>query len=171
MMAMEKPRCQLRSMQQGELALVRVEGRASLSQSPMVRAYGDRWLKRGHGTLCLDLRHCTHMDSTFVGSLLYLHRQAEGHGAGRLKLLSPSADCCRLLDEMGVRDVFVIEEKEEPAQGSWTMLDMSVPETSSLRSCIVQAHEELANTPGLAAQQFMRVVECFRPEEDGAKAT
>lgn len=164
---MAEAQCQLRSMQQGELALVRVEGRATLSQGPQLRAYGDNWLKRGHGTLCLDLRNCTHMDSTFVGSLLYLHRQAVALGQGQLKLLSPSADCCRLLDEMGVREVFAIEEKDEPAHGSWTMMEVDLNQGASLRGCIVQAHEELAKTPGLAAQQFMRVVECFQPEKDG----
>lgn len=166
---METPKCLLRTQQQGELALVRIEGRATLVQSPMLRAYGHRWLQRGSCTLCLDLRRCTYMDSTFVGSLLYLHRQAETQKQGKLRLLSPSGDCLRLLDEMGVREVFVIEEGQEPAPGNWTMMDMDLGEPSSLRSCIVDAHQELAATPGLAAQQFMRVVECFRPDEDGEK--
>jgi anti-anti-sigma factor len=162
----DTPQCLVRTMQQGDIAQVRIEGQVNLTQSPRVRAFGDRWLRHPNRALVLDLRLCTHMDSTFVGTLLFLQRQAAMTGHGKLRLLAPSVECSRLLGEMGVQDVFETTDREEVTQGSWTILDINAGETSQLRGCITDAHRALASTPGLAAEQFLRVVECFRPDEE-----
>jgi len=155
----------VRCLQHGHIALIRIEGRVNLSHSPGVRSFGLRWLQEPEHLLVFDLRQCRHMDSTFVGTLLFLQRHVEEGGRGTLILAAPSEECLRILGDMGVNEAFRVEEKEVLTPGNWTVLELDKAAQMQVRGCIVDAHRALASTPGRAGEQFLRVAECFRDDD------
>src|SRR4051794_28214604 len=54
---------------------IRVEGKGTLRESPAFQGFAERALDNGPGTLRLDLAACQHLDSTFLGCLIGLHRR------------------------------------------------------------------------------------------------
>src|SRR5262249_25671159 len=113
-----------------------------------------------------DLRHCTHMDSTFIGTLLQLKRTAEKDGRARFTLLSPSTPCGQLLLQMGLLRVFTILSIEEDA-GPWTELCQE-EDVAAFQGNAVEAHQELATLEGPVGETFRRVVRCLK-EDPAAK--
>jgi hypothetical protein len=74
---------------------VRIEGRATMVESPALRRLAEDALAGGAAEVRFELTACTWMDSTFMGTLLCLMRSA-GRGRGRLLLVAPrrSASAC-----------------------------------------------------------------------------
>src|SRR5262245_45446316 len=104
------------NQQPGALS-VRVQGRATIFQSSALRRQAEAGQRQG-GALLVDLRHCTYIDSTFLGTLLCLQREL-GRAGGQLQLISPSAECRQILAQMGVLDLLCVVEMSEPADMDW----------------------------------------------------
>ena len=67
--------CQMLIQQKGASITLRVEGRGTMLQSPTVRRFGEQCLGNNAGTFRLDLSRCSYVDSTFLGTLLFLQRK------------------------------------------------------------------------------------------------
>lgn len=153
----------VRLLRKGDLAWVAVSGRATLLHSPALRAFARHWLRDRGGTLLLDLSGCRHMDSTFIGTLLFLQRQLGDPGRGRLRVINPSEDCRRLLREMGVADLFEVEQGLALPEGEWTPLDPDTGGSSQVRACALEAHHTLASLAGMTGSVFARIAQCLPP--------
>jgi anti-anti-sigma factor len=143
---------------------IRVQGRATMKPGAAVRRFADQCLAEGVTRVRVDLRPCTHMDSTFLGTLLYLKRMAERRPGGEFMLLSPSSACRGLLEQMGLADVLPQTAEEQPVDDTWAELS---PETDDVRACkqhVVQAHQELANLPGPTGALFRAVTGCLKSD-------
>src|SRR5262245_43461618 len=66
---------------------VRVQGRCTMSQSPALHQFAIHVFAEGPEVIYVDLRNCDHLDSTFLGSLLDLHRKFGRAPELRLKLI------------------------------------------------------------------------------------
>jgi anti-anti-sigma factor len=152
--------------QQDHALTVRVEGRATMTHGLPVRRLAERSLERGATHLRFDLRDCTYMDSTFLGTLLTLKKAVDRAG-GRLTLLTPSPACLRILHQMGLTDVLPAQVEGLDPQVSWTELACEANDPAFRRN-VVQAHEELAALPGPAGEQFKAVVRCMGQPEPPA---
>jgi anti-anti-sigma factor len=121
-----------------------------------VRRRVEQELAAGATAVRVDLSHCTYMDSTFIGTLLCLQRSVTDRGRGTLTLIAPSPQCSRLLNEMGVQQVFRIETAaaDEPGAGSWTELSGPQADVHSFKRNVVQAHQELGKLDGPAGEPF-----------------
>jgi anti-anti-sigma factor len=153
----------IRYHQQDHTLTFRVEGRATMTHGLPVRRLAERALERGATHLRFDLRDCTYMDSTFLGTLLTLKKAVDRTG-GRLTLLTPSTACVKILHQMGLTDVLPAQAEDADPQASWAEL---VCETNdpAFRRNVVQAHEELAALPGPAGEQFKAVIRCMGQPE------
>jgi anti-anti-sigma factor len=141
-----------------------VAGPATMMESPVVNDAASERLASGVRALCVDLRDCTAMDSTFSGTLLSLKRQLE-HAGGTLTLVSPSPTVLALLKQMGLEDFYTIDVADR-VQGSWDEIRPKTPSTDKLRRLILDAHDELACVPGLAADAFRPVAEELHRDDD-----
>ncbi len=130
------------------------EGQATMHHSPAVRRFAEQRFAGGMVALYVDLRRCTHMDSTFLGTLLFLKRLVERREEGKFALLSPSPQCCRLLQQMGVDKVFPILSREESTTGAWAGLTSESQDLTAFKRNVVQAHQELARLEGPAGVPF-----------------
>lgn len=139
----------------------RVEGRGTMAQSLPLRRQAEHSLENGLRQLRVDLRACTYMDSTFIGTLLKLRKSAEARGTVEFTLLAPSPACDRILQGMGLGEVFQVQPADPLPEGDWTELSCDLNDLSSFKRTIVQAHEELARLPGPAGEQFQQAVRCL----------
>jgi hypothetical protein len=114
--------------------------------------------------LWLDLRRCCHMDSTFIGTLLFLKRAADRRGPGRFAVVSPSPECGRIMEQIGVAAVLPILTTAEPPDQAWTVLPEDTHDMQAFQQCVVKAHQELADLGGAAGEPFRAVARCLAAE-------
>ncbi|MGE0824344.1 MAG: STAS domain-containing protein [Candidatus Binatia bacterium] len=144
----------IRVYQHDRTVTFQVEGKATMHLSPAVRRYAEQSLSAGPTVLSVDLRHCIHMDSTFLGTLLFLKRLVERREESSFALLSPSPRCRQLLQEMGMEKIFVIEDVEELPPDIWTELESGSENVTAFKRNVVQAHQELGRLDGPAGETF-----------------
>jgi anti-anti-sigma regulatory factor len=139
-----------------------------MTHSLPVRRLAEQGLAAGVTAIRVDLRHCTHMDSTFIGTLLCLQRAVQSRQQATLSLVSPSPPCCQLLKQMGIEPVFRIEIAQEPSGLTWTELG-ALADASGTKRNVVQAHQELASLPGPASEPFRWLGQRLKEELEAEK--
>jgi anti-anti-sigma regulatory factor len=148
---------------QGSTVTFRIQGRGTMANSLPLRRFAEQCLAGGATVLRVDLRHAVYLDSTFIGTLLFLKRTACARGAGEFTILSPSPECEKLFKQLGLDGVFT-RVAEEPDPGPWTDLCGDTQDVGAVKGTVVQAHRELADLPGQAGEPFRAVVRCLERE-------
>ena len=161
---MAAPPGTVRVHQEGQTLHVRVEGRGTMAHGVPLRRVGEEAAGRGVSAIRVDLRHAIYLDSTFLGTLLALQNQLARRRQGRLALIAPSAACARLLEQMGLDEVFTLEGGEE-LSFPWQELPAESPDVPAFKQNVAQAHEQLANLPGQAGETFRAVIRCIQQAE------
>jgi anti-anti-sigma factor len=141
--------------------VLRVEGRGTMQQSATVRRFGERCLSTDRGTFRLDLSNCSYLDSTFLGTLLYLQRKHGQQATGRFGIIDPSPECTRLLQQMGIEELLSVVCHSGHTEMTWVPLTPEVQDSCVLRAQVMQAHRELAAVPGACGEQFRAVAACL----------
>ena len=157
---MAAPQGVIRYHQHEQTLTFRVEGRGTMAQSLPVRRHAERAFETGVNRLRFDLRDCTYMDSTFLGTILTLKKALDRAG-GQLVLLTPSTACSRILQQMGLGDVLAVQAEEPDPDAAWAELVCTLDDTGMFRSNVTQAHQELAKLPGQAGEQFKPAMRCL----------
>ena len=146
-------------MVDGQLACIRIIGRANFTSSVDFKALVDELRQKGCKCFVLDLSECMLMDSTFLGVLAGLGLKlttANGepvrHG---VELLNPSPRITELLETLGVLHLFRVTQAAA-APAAATQAQEQVPTNPSkdevTRTCL-EAHQTLmAISPANAAR-------------------
>jgi anti-anti-sigma factor len=161
------PQGTVRYHQQDHTVTFRVEGRATMNHSLPLRRCAERLLAAGTNEVRVDLSDCIYMDSTFLGTLLTIKKGLD-RNQGKLILIAPSTPCCRILQQMGLSDVLPAQSEPLAGEMAWSELSETADMTSFKRN-VVQAHEELANLPGAAGEQFKAVARCLAESSKAEK--
>ena len=161
---MTSPHGVIRIHQQEQTLTFQVVGWGQMATSLPVRQFTEQALAQGVRRLCFDLRHCTYLDSTFLGTLLFLQRAAKRRIGGELILVSPSPDCVKLLHQLGVEACFRCLEAEELTALAWTELVRDTSDAVAFNHNVLQAHQELAGLAGTCGETFQPVAR--RLEQD-----
>lgn len=157
---MTAPATVVRFHQEGQTATFKVDGRATMHQSTPLRRQAETSLAAGVLRINVDLRDCPYMDSTFLGTLLFLHKQL-GERQGRFSLIAPSTACAKLLRQMGLDDYLREHDDAVSPTGGWSELPPGGTDGPSMRRTVEEAHRELAGLPGEAGAQFEEVMRCL----------
>jgi anti-anti-sigma regulatory factor len=163
-LTMAAPSGTVRVHQDGPIISFQVIGWGTMKQSLALRLSAERGLAQGASHVRVDLRHCTYLDSTFLGTLLALQRAARRQGGKQLVLVCPSAGCCRHFQQVGIDDAFVTEMASDPEPCDWQDLPSTRDDPCEFSRNVVQAHEELAGLGGVAGQTFGEVARQLRRE-------
>ena len=91
---------------------------------------------------------------TFLGTLLFLKRLVERRKEGKFALRSPSPQCYRLLQQMGLDRIFPIVNMEDSGAGTWAELPSKPEDVAAFKRNVVQAHQELGRLEGSAGETF-----------------
>jgi anti-anti-sigma regulatory factor len=140
-----------------------VVGWGRMHQSMPLRRLSEQLLSEGITSLRVDLRHCTYIDSTFLGTLLTLRRASKKVPQAEFLLISPSAECCKLFHQMGVEDCLPAVCSPEQT-GEWLELPCEASDVDTFNRNVLQAHQELANLGGRAGQAFQVVARCLEKD-------
>jgi anti-sigma B factor antagonist len=156
----------LRMHQDAQACTFQVEGLARVDQGLTLRRAAEQALADGTTALRVDLRHCTYMDSTFLGTLLFLKRAVDRRGQGEFALVSPSVPCSCLLRQMGMDWLCSIVTMDEPTADAWTELAGQPEDIDTFKRQVVQAHEQLASLDGPAGETFREVIRCLNKDRE-----
>jgi anti-anti-sigma regulatory factor len=98
-----------------------------------------------------DLSQCQYMDSTFVGLLVAVDKKLQKASGSRLRLARPSSACRTILEDLGLKELLLVEEGcVEPPQ-RMKEISSEVPPGPEL---ILRAHEALMETSENARKRF-----------------
>jgi anti-anti-sigma regulatory factor len=159
----------MRVCEDDQSIVFQIEGRGTMKQAPALRARAETALADGVHRVQVDLRRCGYMDSTFLGTLLLLLRAVKGLEQGEFTLVSPSAECRQLLEKMQLARMYCMRDLEELPAYLWSDLPADSDEQDFDR-VVVQAHQELAATPGAAGQMFAGLAERLMQEWKAKRA-
>ena len=99
-----------------------------------------------------DLSECRYMDSTFIGLLVGIDKKLHASSGGRLHVLRPSPECLDILEQIGLRDYLLIEDKR---QTNPPVMSAISPETGTPGAeFVLRAHEALMETSEQARRKF-----------------
>ena len=156
----------VRVYQHDQTVTLQVEGQATMQRSPAMRQFAEQCFTGGMTALSVDLRHCTHMDSTFLGTLLFLKRLVERREEGTFALISPSPRCCQLLQQMGLEKIFPVVDQEELPPSVWRELPSGPVDKDKMvfKRNVVQAHQELGRLEGPAGETFRELADQLAQE-------
>lgn len=146
----------VRFRRDGDTLDVRVEGWGTAPLCLPLRRLVERHFAEGVAGVRVGLRLCAHVDSTFVGTLLFLKRAVDRVGRGRFALVAPSEECRQVLEQMGIERAFPVTLEEEAA-ADWAELRIEPGDANAFRHNVVDAHRELATLDGPAGDQFREV--------------
>lgn len=112
----------LRVSRAEDAVLVQVAGLGNMFLAPTLQALVESELGAGFLNFVIDLKDCTGMDSTFMGTFIGLSTQVKNH-FGWFCLVSVSEENLRLLKMLGVLHMVSIHDGEFPlAEGEMTTL-------------------------------------------------
>jgi anti-sigma B factor antagonist len=166
---MAAPPGTIRLGQRENAVTFQVEGWMTMQQSLAFRRCAQDWLAEGARFIRVDLRCCTFMDSTFVGTLLSLKRATELEPSGQFFLVSPSTQCQKIIHQMGLDDVIPTTAGAEAEPSCWTELKLQVENDCAFKCNVVEAHQELASLGGRTGEIFGPVARCLAQEMDTIK--
>jgi anti-anti-sigma regulatory factor len=117
--------------------------------------------------LHVHLEECEHFDSTFLGTLLCLQRRIDRPGGEKVVLVGPSPKCREALHRMGAHRLFpIVDEVAPDADVEWQNLECEseVRGSMAFQKQVVEAHRELAETPGSLGEKYRPVAEMIEQE-------
>lgn len=139
--------------------VLRVEGRAAMRDSVVVRHTAEHVIGEENRSLVLDLSGCTHADSTFLGDLIGLQKEFGASVPARLTIAAPSQACraefkVNHLDSM----LHIIERAPDATDAGVTLAVPEVP-LRELGEHVLQAHQHLADEDVPNAKAYRAIVE------------
>lgn len=147
----------------GESYVVRLVGKATLAQSAFFQELMLKTLGNSGQSAIIDLSHCQHLDSTFLGCLIDLHRRFASLGEPRFALASPSEtsrEClraCRLDRFFTIRDARFEDSAFQP-------LPPAPVDPRRMGRHVVACHRMLAEMGGPQAAAFSAVADQLEKE-------
>ena len=145
----------VRVSQYGPRLELQVQGRGNMQQCPSMRNWVEKRIGGGCTRVWIDLSRATHLDSTFIGTLLILNRQLLAGGGERIVLAAPPPACAQVLSQMHVQNQFVVAN-DTPEPREWQdelQVEANTLSSSVLKQNVVDAHQELADLGGPASEQ------------------
>jgi anti-anti-sigma regulatory factor len=146
----------VRVSQYGTRLELQVQGRGNMQQCLAMRKWVEQRIVGGCTHVWIDLSRATHLDSTFIGTLLILNRRLLVAGGERIVLAAPSTACAPQLSQMHVQNQFVIAN-DPPDPRQWQnelSVEANTLSSYGFKKNVADAHRELADLGGAAAEQF-----------------
>lgn len=132
---------------------VRVEGRGSFQNSPGLRDFSRKMIRRGHRAFAVDLSKCLVMDSTFMGTLAGIALRLREEGGGTLDVVRANERNTDLLRNLGLDQLFTLREAGLDGPATPTLTETaetsSTQDKSAAARTMLEAHEALVEaSPG-----------------------
>ncbi len=153
---------------------LRLQGRCTMAESPTAHEFADRTMgDGGGGPLYVDVSGCTYLDSTFLGSLLDLHRRHGKATPAKLTLVATPEARKKLFEATHLHTVFNFAESVPGPIDAWVDLPCLATRTpGEVARHVMECHRRLAEIDGPNQKSFAAVAQQLERElSKGAGAT
>ncbi len=138
---------------------LRVEGRGTLRESPAAHEFARHVLDTEDVTLVFALESCDYLDSTFLGSLVDLHRRYGKQEPPRLLLAASPERSQRLFGPNHLEKILKTVEVDPEVRGEECVLPHAAKGASELGWHIMECHRRLAELPGPNQAAFQEIAD------------
>ncbi len=158
----------------GSLLAARIEGgfalrilrRGTIHESLPLARFANACLARGEA-LVVDLSECRLADSTFVGSLIVMHKRARAAEDARFRVYAPEGYCAKLLESMQLHRFLALETEPPRTRGEWVELPEEEDRPIESKRHALDSHRELAGLDGPDRDLFTDIVERLTRDLEG----
>ena len=152
--------------------LVRVDGRATLHQSPSLQRFAETCLMSDRCDLVVDLQSCSYIDSTFAGCLICIYKQYKSKPS-EFKIVASQERVQALLHNLQLHKYFPLAPLAPKSHGDPVLLTQSDKDAKDFADHVLQCHRELCEIEGPQQEIFRQLVaqiECELREGKNASA-
>jgi anti-anti-sigma regulatory factor len=150
--------------------ILRIQGRAAMRHSVVVRHTAEHVIGDEHRPLVLDLSGCTHADSTFLGDLIGLNKEYGTGEPPRLSIAAPSKACMEAFVVNHLDTMLHISDRAPEASDAGVTLAVPEVPLRELGEHVLHAHENLAeeNVPNAKAYRAIveRIARALKKEQE-----
>ena len=144
---------------------VRVEGKGSFLNSTGLKEFAKEMINRGFREFAMDLKNCTVMDSTFMGTLAGIALRLRELGQGNLRVTNLNERNSDLLSNLGLDQLFIIEPRTTaPQMAAETPLAGAAPDKTTQAQTMLEAHEACVEANEANAAKFKDVLEYLKQD-------
>ncbi len=144
---------------------VRVEGKGSYQNSPVLKDFFKSMIQEKHTDFVVDLRNCPVMDSTFMGTLTAIGLGLRDLGQGKLRLVNLNERNLELLSSLGLDQLLTIVPNEALATAGPSeekALDSGRADKLTEKQTMLEAHEACVAADQANAAIFKDVIEYLK---------
>ncbi len=146
---------------------VRVEGKGTMLNSTGLKEFSKEMMNRGFREFVIDLRNCTVMDSTFMGTLAAVGLGLRNFGQGGLRLINLNERNRDLLTNLGLHQFLTIVHPAAPPPAEpakQEALDDSGTDKATRKQTMLEAHEACVEVDGANAAKFKDVIDFLKQD-------
>lgn len=142
----------------GDTVWVRIVGKGTFQNSHPIKHWAIENIEGGCQHIFIDLSECNSMDSTFMGIVTGLSIRMKGLGRDPVTLTNVSPHNIRLLETLGLNRYLNLKEKYDIDNSlAWEKLPIEPLNKMAVTRHMLEAHEQLIETGGVAGEQFKNV--------------
>lgn len=138
---------------------IRIEGRGSFQNSTALKEFSRKLIDEGRRQMVVDLKNCTAMDSTFMGTLASLAIRLNDIGGGDLWVVNRNARNSELLAGLGIDTLFSEKPLAATHNGDCKEAVHHAADKASTREAIQEAHAACVAVNPKNADKFKDVLE------------
>ena len=152
---------------QDKTVYVQVIGRGSFQNASHVKNFCEETIRGGGEDFIVDLRECSYLDSTFLGTLAGVGLKLRSSGKGSLQVVNASARNTELIQNLGLDRLFrfQLQSVDLPAVAPLGGRPADKAETGAT---MLEAHETLMRVDERNVPKFKDVV-AYLKEDLGQK--
>ena len=143
---------------------VRVEGKGSFLNSTGLKEFAKEMINRGFREFAVDLKNCTVMDSTFMGTLAGIALRLRELGQGNLRVTNLNERNSDLLSNLGLDQLFLIEARDSAPAAAQPPLAAAAPDKTTQAQTMLEAHEACVEANEANAAKFKDVLEYLKQD-------
>jgi anti-anti-sigma regulatory factor len=143
--------------------VVRVEGRGTMRDSPLVQEFAWECLEGNTLRLVVDLSVCGYLDSTFLGCLVGLHQRFGREDPPRFVVAASAEQRQRLLAPLQLHRILKMLDEAPPHPGGWLTLCAPGDRVSACpNEGLGKSEPTLAERQGDPRELGRHLLECHR---------
>ena len=150
---------------------LRVEGRGTMRESRSAAEFVVQSLAAEPApTIRIDLSACDHLDSTFLGCLVDMHRRAGKDTPPRFTVFAPPEKVHKLLYPMRLDLVLKTADRPPDVVGEFLTLPAAEPGTPDVMRHVMECHRLLASVGGPQKAVFTAIADNLERELNKGRA-
>ena len=144
---------------------LRLQGRCTMAESPAAHEFADRTMREAGGALYVDVSDCTYLDSTFLGSLLDLHRRHGKCNPTKMTLVATPDARKKLFEATHLHKVFNFADSAPGPIDAWVDLPcLANRAPGEMAKHVMECHKRLAEVDGPNQASFAAVAQQLERE-------